>query len=385
MKFSDLPDSETLRRWQELDRNLPSAHLRKIDELSRMTTQAELAAMQDRTRYSTSVERHLNEVSRMATHAERAAMEDRTRYSSAVERHVRELAERSIALDTKTGEQIRRLTEGLSASGNLMYQAMEKFQRQMDDMAKRFVQPAINHQVTKMLEGLRVNDFAERFNVGNAYHHQQVADIVQQLQTRIPADEIFAIRNSLAQVADAPIRAAMETFKGLEFGITATPTLNEFFDDALQQREPLTRKKLARVASVHLSKNKLSHLSAEEQFWLMFSISLLSMLITWFQLVQSGKPVKIDPDQFAKLSQPQINITNIFQSINSSGPVYYLVIRDCQLLAKPGRSGRVIHKISSGNKVQLLLSNHQWIYVTVENEGSIREGWVRKKHLKRLN
>jgi hypothetical protein len=97
----------------------------------------------------------------------------------------------------------------------------------------------------------------------------------------------------------------------------------------------------------------------------MFAVQVLAFLIAYFQLVQAGKPVQIDPEQFAKLNQPQINITNVFQAIQAE-PVYYLVMRDCVLIPKPGKTRVVIYALSPGTKVRLIMTNHQWIYVLYE-------------------
>ena len=116
----------------------------------------------------------------------------------------------------------------------------------------------------------------------------------------------------------------------------------------------------------------------------MVGIQLLGVFIMWFQLIQAGKPIKLDPDQLAKLNQPQINITNIFQAMYPSEPVYYLVMRACELIPKPRKSRVVIYALSPGTRVKLILTNHQWIYVHYEEGDVNKEGWVRKKYLRRL-
>lgn len=156
------------------------------------------------------------------------------------------------------------------------------------------------------------------------------------MQASIPYEAIVGIRNAFAHMNDGAVRAAMETIRNLKLE-SAAPIFNEFVEDALQQSEPLTKKTLKKISETHLSRKKISGLSPNQQFWILAFMQLLGLLITWFQLIQAGKPIVIDPDQVARLNQPQINTTNIFQAMYPSEPVYYLVMRDCELIPKPGR------------------------------------------------
>ena len=194
--------------------------------------------------------------------------------------------------------------------------------------------------------------------------------------------DFTAILKSIQTVNDAPLRLALETIRS--WNLEAKSALfSEFVDDALNQITPLTEEKLESLEKEHLPKRKIKELTKKERFDLNLLIATLALLVAIYSAWKMGQPIEINPEQIAKLSQPSINITNIFQTLNPT-PVYYLVVRDCRLIPKPGRTKMVIYALAPGAKVKLIMTNHQWIYVYYEEGDVKKEGWVRKKYLKRL-
>lgn len=187
---------------------------------------------------------------------------------------------------------------------------------------------------------------------------------------------------TLSALTDGPVRLAMETMRSLHLDI-ANPVFSEFVNKALSQPEPLTKETIRTLKKEHLSKKRIRTLSKKQQFDIMKLIAILSFFILIYSAWKMGQPIDINPEQIANLSQPQINITNIFQAIHPE-PVYYLVMRDSKLIPKPGKTRVVIYALPPGTKVKLIMTNHQWIYVHYEEGNINKEGWVRKKYLKRL-
>src|SRR5207253_141082 len=140
-----------------------------------------------------------------------------------------------------------------------------------------------------------------------------LAKTINELQNNVAAETLQNIR-TFAGVDDAAIRLALATIRDLKLE-AAPQAFSEFVTDALRQPEPLTGKTIQRLSKSHLSKKRVSHLSTDQQFKLMAALSLLSLFVMVYSAWKMGQPVKIDPEQIANLNQPQIIITNVFQTI----------------------------------------------------------------------
>ncbi|MEA2205164.1 MAG: hypothetical protein QOE77_1940 [Blastocatellia bacterium] len=217
---------------------------------------------------------------------------------------------------------------------------------------------------------------------------------IQQTLTDIAANAASAFKNlqstpdfrtilkSIQTANDTPLRLALETIRNWNLD-ARNELFAEFVDDALNQVTPLTEAALEILEKEHLPKRKINELTRKERLDLNLLIGVLTILIGIYTAWKMGQPIDINPEQIAKLSQPSINITNIFQALNPT-PVYYLVVHDCKLIPKPSRTKTVIYALAPGAKVKLIVTNHQWVYVYYEEGDVKKEGWIRKKYLKRL-
>jgi hypothetical protein len=394
MKF---PDDETLRRIRETERAIPSAEeRRKMDELARISTIAEKQAIENATRFRTHAERRaLEDANRFRSQAERA-IEDATRFRTLAEKQVtteaarfwkqteKQLAEQAAqalqfhVLDKAARDQA---SVAMQALGGLVLQERHRLASQISEIAN-VIGPSVRQHMDEFMKTIAI-PMRDAYQGAAARYALDLAKTVNELQNKVASETLQNIR-TLAGVDDAALRLALATIRDLKLEAT-TPAFSEFVTDALRQPEPLTGKTIDRLTKSHLSKKKISHLSKDQQFKLMAAVTILSVLVMVYSAWKMGQPVKIDPEQIGKLNQPQINITNVFQTIYPpEEPIYYMVMRDCNVVFKPSKPSTVIDSLASGNKVKLLLTSHQWIYVRYDESGTMKEGWVRKKYLKRL-
>jgi hypothetical protein len=331
MKF---PDEEAMRKLKEIQQAMPSAAEKQMmKELSRTLTQAEKQAM-----------RAMEELARPSRNAiQQAALAAEAIGRAALKEHYR-IAEQMRDIANVIGPNIR---------------------QQMAELAASIAVPI--HDSYQIASARIAFDLTKTFR---EHQSNAIAEAIQHIQ-------------ALTRASDAPIRLALETMRSINFEI-ANPAFTDFMEDALEQPEPLTKKKVETLTKSHLSKKKIARLSKEQQFNLTTALAILSLLVSIYSALKAGQPIKIDPSQLAQLNQPQIKITNIWQIISGPDrPVYYRVERKCELIPKPNSKAMIIYRLSHGDKVRLLLMNHKWIFVKYEEGNLNKEGWVQKKYLKR--
>ncbi|HKG59841.1 MAG TPA: hypothetical protein VKB05_08705 [Pyrinomonadaceae bacterium] len=178
-----------------------------------------------------------------------------------------------------------------------------------------------------------------------------VASIASFQQNLTP--DITETIKAISVLSDSPYRLALETIQNVDFH--RSREFEAFVNAALRsaQSKPLTKKRLRQIKKKQLSKKKLAHLTPDEQFWLNFSVALLSVLIAVFSAIQAGKPIQIDLDQIERLTRPNVTINN-FNLIEKAKPVTYLVDRPCTLRTKASWKGPVIAELSEGDMVEVI-------------------------------
>jgi hypothetical protein len=342
MKF---PDDETLRKLREFEKHRPTPQQqRQIDALSRMSN------------------------------AERRAIEELTRPTTYAERRAREKLDELGAFETHTARRARLEMEAVAALTE-----RSRVLDQMREVAGIFGL-GLRQQLARQME---MFDRSSVFHAAEKEQYRIARQMIEGIYREPATQEVLQRIRAVPKVSDSPVRLALETIRSMDLEVES-PVFTNFVDDALKQTEPLTKRTLKKVSKTHLSRKKISRLTEEQKFWLMFLLQFLGDLIAFITLVLTiGAQAATIP---AVPPPPPVSITNVYQvTIPTTTPVYYLVRRECELLEKPESKSDIVFNLPSGEKVTQLLRNHEWLNVKYEKDSIVKEGWVKKKYLERLS
>lgn len=269
----------------------------------------------------------------------------------------------------------------LENARNSEVEMAKRFSEKMTAFAEQIIAPRLATDLSVLLASVAVAIHEDAFAFSaKAALAASVRRIVE-TQEQLASGTLASLRANLRTLDNAPVWAALHAMRTLKLE-RISPEFHEFIEETFEEIE--TQQEATEKTPDVVAQTATVGLSQDRQFRIMLCIAILQTFIAVFQLIQAGRPVRIDQAQLDEISKRYPEMSQALQLFSqASVSAYYEVERPVELKLKPTNRSVTIIRIEPGEPVRFLRGAHKWVKVEYQDkeEGLPVRGWVNKKYL----